>query len=135
MFRNYLIAALRNLARNKLYAAINIVGLAVGFATAILIALFVRDEFSYDQFIRGHDKTYLIQSDERMPARAPFYSDNSPAHFAEQLKLDFPQVEAAARITTDYTPGVRHGDIEYTERVYWSDRNIFDLLPLPAAYG
>ena len=60
MFRNYLAAALRNLARNKLYAAINIVGLAVGFAAAILIALFVRDEFSYDTWIPGHERTYLL---------------------------------------------------------------------------
>jgi putative ABC transport system permease protein len=46
MFRNYLAAALRNLARNRLYAAITIAGLAIGFAAAMLIGLFVRDEYS-----------------------------------------------------------------------------------------
>ena len=50
MFRNYLAAALRNLVRNKLYAAINILGLSVGFAATLLIALFVRDELSYDKY-------------------------------------------------------------------------------------
>jgi len=49
MFRNYLAAALRNLVRNKLYAGINIIGLTVGFAAALLIALFVADETSYDR--------------------------------------------------------------------------------------
>jgi hypothetical protein len=49
VFRSYLIAAFRNLARSKLYAAINIIGLAVGFAAAILIALYVREETSFDR--------------------------------------------------------------------------------------
>ena len=44
MFRNYLAAALRNLVRNRLYTAINIVGLTVAFAAALLIALFLRDD-------------------------------------------------------------------------------------------
>ena len=60
MFRNYLAAALRNLVRNRLYAGINIAGLAVGFAAAILIALFVRDEFSYDTWIPGHGRVYYV---------------------------------------------------------------------------
>ncbi len=49
MFRNYLITALRNLMRNRLYAAINIAGLAVGFAAAIFAALFVRYELTFNQ--------------------------------------------------------------------------------------
>ena len=46
MLQNYLAAALRNLIRNGTYAAINILGLTCGFAAAILIALFVRDEYT-----------------------------------------------------------------------------------------
>lgn len=60
MFRNYLMAALRNLARNRLYAAINIVGLAVGLCAALLIVLFVRDEYSYDRFFPGYRDVYLL---------------------------------------------------------------------------
>jgi len=60
MFRNYLAAALRNLVRNKLYAAINIVGLAVGFAAALLIALFARDELTYDRWLPAFERTYRL---------------------------------------------------------------------------
>ena len=73
MFRNYLMAALRNLARNRLYAGINIGGLAVGFAAAILIALFVRDEFSYDSFIPGHQYVYRVSSIRIVPGRSPIF--------------------------------------------------------------
>ena len=60
MLRNILAAALRNLGRNGLYAAITILGLTLGLATAILIGLFVRDEFSYDRFIPGYRDVYTI---------------------------------------------------------------------------
>jgi putative ABC transport system permease protein len=67
MFRNYLMAALRNLVRNRLYTGINIGGLAVGFAAAILIGLFVRDEFSYDSFIPAHQHVYRVSSIRIVP--------------------------------------------------------------------
>ena len=56
MFRSYIAAALRNLARNRVYGAVTITGLAIGFAAAMLIALFVRDEYSYDRFFPGYQQ-------------------------------------------------------------------------------
>ena len=53
MFRNYLVTALRAMARHRLYSFINIAGLAVGFASVIFVILFVRDELSYDKWIPG----------------------------------------------------------------------------------
>ena len=58
MFRNYLVIALRNIVRHKLYSFINIAGLAVGLTCVILIILFIRDELSYDKWIPGSDKLY-----------------------------------------------------------------------------
>ena len=63
MFRNYLVIALRNIVRHKLYSFINIAGLAVGLACVILIILFVRDELSYDKWIPGSDKLYRVEDD------------------------------------------------------------------------
>ena len=60
MLRNYLAAAVRNLVRNRIYAMINIVGLAVGLAAALLIMLFVRDEFSYDTWIPEYEQVYAV---------------------------------------------------------------------------
>jgi putative ABC transport system permease protein len=61
MFRNYLITALRNLARHRLYSFINIGGLAVGLACAIFILLFLRDELSYDRWIPGSENVYRVE--------------------------------------------------------------------------
>src|SRR5258707_5689456 len=61
MFRHYLIAAARNFAHQKLYSFINVVGLAVGLACAILIRLFLRDGLSYDPWIPDSAHLYLVQ--------------------------------------------------------------------------
>ncbi len=62
MFRNYLAAALRNMSRNKLYAVINIAGLAIGFAGAIFAGLFVRDELTYDRWIPGYEQVFQVMT-------------------------------------------------------------------------
>jgi len=54
MLRNYVSAALGNIGRNALYAAVTILGLAVSFAAAILIGLYVRDELGFERFIPGY---------------------------------------------------------------------------------
>lgn len=60
MFKNYFKIALRNLQRNKVYSLINIAGLSLGLAAAMLIILYVKDEVSYDRFQKNIGNTYRI---------------------------------------------------------------------------
>jgi ABC-type antimicrobial peptide transport system permease subunit len=60
MLKNYLQVAFRNLKKNKLYSAINIIGLTVGITCSILILLWVVDEVTYDRFIPKHDRLYQV---------------------------------------------------------------------------
>lgn len=65
MFKNYLKIALRNLIKNRGYSFINIGGLAIGLASAMLIFLWIADEYSYDKFQTNYHNTYqLYQSQE-----------------------------------------------------------------------
>ena len=79
MFRNYLITALRNFARHKLYSFINIAGLTVGLTCAIFIILFVRDELSYDKWIPGTENLYRVEG--------TFYVPGQPMFMRDQLHL------------------------------------------------
>ncbi len=54
MFKNYFKTAWRNLANNKVYSALNIPGLAIGMAVALLIGLWVYYQLSYDRFLPDH---------------------------------------------------------------------------------
>jgi putative ABC transport system permease protein len=57
MWRNYLTVGVRALAKNRTYAFINILGLAIGMAACLMILLFVRYEMSYDSWIPGRRRT------------------------------------------------------------------------------
>src|ERR1700689_2404950 len=139
MFRNYMMAALRNLARNRLYAAINIIGLAVGFCAALLIILFVRDEYSYDRFFPGYRDVYLLT-----PTRDPIDRrtlaerwDFSTPDLATKLSVQFPQIATVARImTADDPPHIRHGQVEADETGFlWVDPSFFRIMSLKALAG
>lgn len=137
MFRNYLAAAFRNLARNKLYAGVTILGLAVGFAAALLIGLYVRDELTFDNFVPGHDRVYLVTETIGLPSAKPIESQVTPMMLARPLKQFFPEVEASTRLSPSYfPPTVRRGEIVAAEeRVYWADPNFFQVMPLPVLAG
>src|SRR5882757_6182623 len=61
MFKNYLKTAWRNLKNNKVYSAINILGLAAGMAVALLIGLWVYNEYSYDRWLPGYQQLYQVK--------------------------------------------------------------------------
>ena len=75
MFRNYLITALRNFTRHKLYSFINIAGLTVGLACAIFIILFVRDEVSYDKWIPGSENLYRVEATINDPGQGSHHAE------------------------------------------------------------
>lgn len=137
MLRNYLAAAMRNLSRNRLYAGITIAGLAIGFAAAMLIALFVRDEFSYDRFIPHYERVYRISQTIQLGSETPRSVDYTPIVLADALRLDFPQLEIVARAAAaGFPPAVRRGEITAAEQgVTWADPAFFRLMPVPALAG
>jgi putative ABC transport system permease protein len=134
MLHNYLAAALRNLLRNGVYAIINILGLALGFAAVILIALFVRDEYSYDRFLPDHDRIYNITEIINPPGEGPLRIAVTASHIAAALKLDFQEVEAVTRLGPAQV-AIRHGNIDNTDLIDWADPNFFDVFPLKAYVG
>ncbi len=137
MLHNYFVTALRSLARNWLYGAISILGLAAAFAAAILIAQFVRNEFSYDHWIPGYQQVYKIADILTQPGQPGESSDQTNAVIAANLRTSFPGAVATARLLQD-GPGVRHGpgDVLTTERGFaWADPDIFKVFPLPVLAG
>lgn len=136
MFRNYLASALRNLARNKLYAGINILGLAIGFAAAILIGLFVRNELSFDRFLPQADTTYLLVAGMAQPGKAREDYGMTPPGMAEWMRLDFPQIDQISRAAQDWLRISRGGDTSHPPEAFvYADPNIFSVLRMPVLYG
>ena len=134
MFRNYLSAALGNMGRNGLYAAITVLGLAVSFAAAILIGLYVRDEFSFDRFIPGHERVYRLQDDLLLPGQKPRPITAVQSTATANMKLDFPEVERAARLANSRSQ-VKKGDQVTSEPMAWADPDFFKVMPFPVLAG
>lgn len=92
MFKNNLKIAFRALFRQKIYAVINIAGLAVGIASCLLIAMYVQNEFSYDKFFKSSDQIYRMVLERKYPDHSTFYSV-VPHSFANAALRDFPEIE------------------------------------------
>ena len=139
MLSNYLAAAIRSLLRNRTHAAINLFGLALGFAAALLIVLFVRDEYSYDRFFPGYREVYLLTgTKDALDRRLGIERwDFSLPDLAAKLSVQFPQIASIARImTADNPPYIRHGQVEADEVGFlWVDPTFFRIMPLKALAG
>jgi len=139
MLRNYLAAALRAFSRNRFYAVINIAGLALGVSAALLIALFVRHEYSHDRFFPGYRDVYLLTETKDVIDRRLLVErwDYSFPDLAAKLSAQFAQIESIARIMpANDPPHIRRGHVEANETGFlWVDPSLFRVIPLKALAG
>jgi putative ABC transport system permease protein len=134
MFRNYLATAWRSAQRDRFYALLNVLGLALGFALVSLIWLFVHDELTYNSFLPGYQDAYgvrLTLADPGQPSRTTW---STPARLAAELKLDFPEIVATTRKRTE-SAGVSRGNVEAIEEIMWVDPDFFTVLGYPLLRG
>ena len=99
--------------------------------------LYVRDELTHDQFIPGHERVFFVATNLLPTGSKLINSSKTPMMLARPLALDFPEMEAVARLSPSYfPPNVRRGDFTASERnVFWGDPSFFKVLPLPALAG
>jgi len=94
---NYLKLAIRNLLRNKEYFFINVFGLAVGMACAIMVLVYIREQSEYDDFHPASDRLYRIYLDSRLGGLESKVAVTSP-RFAFGFKPYIPEIEQSCRI-------------------------------------
>jgi len=137
MFRNYLSAAIRNLARNGPYAGVTIAGLAIAFAAAILIGLYVRDQMSFDHWVPAYQRVFLVRQGLTNALSKPSTEDTTSAPLADAMKLDFPELQYVARYrNAGYPPSIRRGDIDVAERDFeWVDPDFFKIFRVAVVAG
>src|SRR4030095_2868912 len=95
MFKNYLTIAWRNISQHKTYAAINIVGLAVGIAACLLLFIVVKYELSYDTFQPNYDRIYHVAA-KLKSADGDGYQEGIPYPAYDALRVQFPDLTTGA---------------------------------------
>ena len=142
MIRNYFKIAIRQFRKQKMYAAIKIGGFAFSIAACLLIALYIRNEVSYDKAWPDAGRIYRL---------AEAFDDNGkidkgndwPAPMGPALKNDFPEIELSGRLMDNNLMGagsaeMRRADQQqnsYEEGITYADQQFVDIFKLPMVYG
>jgi putative ABC transport system permease protein len=137
MWRNYVTVGLRALAKNKVYAFINIFGLSLGIAACLLILTYVRYEFSYDSWMKGAENAYQFQDIYKATERGGEDMKLQMTSYVSgtALQKDFPQVEKRVYLTSQGMVITKDGQPTNPERGVFVDGNIFDILQIPFVKG
>jgi len=135
MLQNALKLAFRNLRKQPGYTAINLLGLSLGLAACLLIALWVRDELQFDRFHIHADRIYRTQGDVRFGGADMQLACSAPP-LAEALLKDYPQIEAVCRFRGKGALSVRRDDRVFSENnALFADASVFQILTFPLLEG
>ncbi len=134
MLRHYLQMALRGFLRHKLYSFINVAGLAIALACAILILLFVRDQVSYDAWMPGTENLYRLAATFYLPGNVPMSSTGCPFPVLTAVGQKIPQVKAVVHLVAEKMTVIA-ADRKGYETVTVVDPNFFQVLRVPLLRG
>ncbi|HVT86287.1 MAG TPA: ABC transporter permease [Chitinophagaceae bacterium] len=135
MIRNYLLIALKNFRKQKLFSLINVLGLTIGITCCLMLFLFILNEFSYDNFHKNGKNIYRIMRVGEMNGERreiPYVS----AAYAPALLNDFPDaIQSAVRVMHD-NDLISYQDISFNEKnVFLTDANFFTVFSFKLIKG
>ncbi len=135
MLKNYFKITLRNISRNKMYSALNIVGLAIGLACCILILLYVHDELSYDRFHDNADSIYRVVPTITTSERTMYLAINAHVQ-GPMLKNEFPEVLEYVRFSGYGQRVMEYENISFSEeRFLYADESVFTVFSFDMILG
>ncbi len=136
---NYFVVLLRTLRRERLYAAINIAGLSLGFACCLILGLFLRSELTYDRYNVNRAHIYRIVNEFTNSGSSDRLASTSRV-LGPMLAAEFPQiVKGYVRFQSTSNAGgvaIHHGkDTFIWENTYFADDAVFDVFTHKILYG
>jgi len=134
MLKNYLLIAIRNLRKNKIFSFINILGLALGMACSLLILLWVEDEKSVDAFHAKRDRLYVVYERQYYDNKIEAFR-GGPCLLADEMKRVLPQVELATQFAWNYNNTFQFGDKINKEDGNFASADYFKIFSYPLLQG
>ena len=132
MFKNNFKIALRTLWKDKFYSFISVFGLAISIAFCLLMAMYLQNEWTYDQHHQQADNIYRIVFDQYEDL-GPYAS--TPLPIGPALKEDFPEIQAMTRITNGFQSLMRFNNNKFFETLTFVDTGLVDVLDMEFLYG
>jgi putative ABC transport system permease protein len=135
MFTTYFKIAIRCLLKNKVFSAINVLGLSIGIAVCFIISLFVQEELSYDRFNAKANDIYRIEFNANFNG-GKINESNVMAPVAQTLQRDYPEVKEVTRLRTLGKPHIWINEQQFDgSSLVYVDSNFFNVFTIPLLQG
>src|SRR5579862_8743205 len=135
MFKNYFKIAWRNLTANKIYSFINIAGLSIGLACAMLILLYVKDESSYDRFFENVNTIFRITTQGIDKNGVKGGKDSNTGYMpGPRFARNIPDIKYFVRVESG-TENIKTGTEVKDQDLLYVDSSFFDVFSFPVITG
>jgi putative ABC transport system permease protein len=134
MIKNYFVIAWRNLLRKKSFSVINIAGLSIGMAAAVLILLWIQHELSFNRFYKNEEHIFQAGNRYKIDGQTNTWF-NTPYPMAKAIQQEYPEVEHVSRY--GFIPPLLFsiGDKNITGRGFSVDSNFLQIFSFPIVKG
>ncbi len=134
MWSNYLKIAVRNFWKSKVISSINVLGLSLGLAACMIVFFHIKDELSYDKFLKNGDKVYRVLN--VYPSYDPPHWAGGPVPLGPALIEEFPGIKDAVRLWRDYDPTLSLDQKVFKEEnLIFTDATFFDMISFSLETG
>ncbi|MEL6535376.1 MAG: ABC transporter permease, partial [Bacteroidota bacterium] len=135
MFRNNFLIAIRHMRHRMGFSVLNILGMALGLASSVLLINFLVGQWSFDRFHSDSDRIYRLVAENKVGTEEETYP-NVPPRIGYDLTEMMPEVELSTRLYAPEDPMVRQGDIVFEEdKLYATDSNFFKVFDFQLLEG
>lgn len=132
---NYWKTSLRSIKRNKLFSAINIVGLAISMSVGLLMITFIDELYSYDDFHSNSDRLYRIIDTYQRTDNDPMDLASTSIFVGKQMEESFSEVEHAVTLRRNFSGDAKFGDKVIPIHGLWSSEKFFKVLSYELIQG
>ncbi len=135
MFKNYLKTTLNNIKKHQFFSIINILGLSIGIASSLFVALHITEELSYDHFNEYGDRIQRVYVKAQLGDQK-IQSTNTPGQMANALNSEVPGIENATTFRDWGSTSFMYGDKKFIEtKAIVADSNFLKVFTYPLLHG
>lgn len=127
MFKNYFKTSIRSIARNRLFSAINIIGLAISMSVCLLMISFISELFSYDKFHENADRIHRVISYEQFLQNEPQGVAATSILTGKRLQAEVPGIKALVTLNRRFAGDASFENKTVSIRGLWASESFFEV--------
>ena len=136
MIKNYLLTAIRNIARHKNFSILNILGLTIGIISFMIILLYIQYELSFNKHIENAENKYRAVEIQTEPGVGEQHVAVTMGPLARTLEEEYPEIKSTLRIRQGFGLTVQYKDKSFNEDWFaFADSSVFDMLSVNLLMG